>query len=252
MNGHSKIGPMMQRKIAAISAGLSLGLALAGCGESSNAERVVSAEPPAASVEESYVPKQSLSSEGKAATPSPAPSASGDWWPELPAELASGLELPSDYVPATLEHPARNVPRPKIPKGANEETIAGAQAFLDYRADAFWYAFQTGDTSLVREVTAESCDQCTDQFNRIDSIYSGGGWLAGGYEGGGILEESLVMGSGGFYTLPVYTHSIGVKEIDGGELQSQQNPFNTADRFSVNITFEEGRWLYLTGSSRNP
>lgn len=243
---------MMQRRVAAISAGLSLGLALTGCGESSNAERVVSAEPPAASGEKSDVPKRRASSAEKAATPSPTPTASGDWWPELPAELASGLELPSDYVPATLEHPARNVPGPNISKEANEETIAGAQAFLDYRADAFWYAFQTGDTSLVREVTAESCDKCTDQFNRIDSIYSDGGWLAGGYEGGGILADSLIKGPGGFYALPVYTHSIGVKEIDEGKLQSQQNPFTTADRFNVNITFEEGRWLYLTGSFRNP
>ncbi|WP_016997898.1 DUF6318 family protein [Kocuria atrinae] len=186
---------LKRRKFAASLAALALGLTLASCDNTNDPEP----DDTSTSADGGSSPTTSETGNGSSDSPSstPHPSASGDWWPEQPEKMATGQEFPDDYEPATLEHPARNVPKPVMPEEAKQETEAGAQAFLDYRTDAVWYAFQTGDTSLAREVTSDSCENCLDQFNRIDGIYSDGGWIAGGYEGGGILEGGFVQGAMG-------------------------------------------------------
>ncbi|WP_368811811.1 DUF6318 family protein [Kocuria sp. CPCC 205263] len=87
---------------------------------------------------------------------------------------------PADYVPASLDGPAQNVPKPVMPDLAKEESRDGAQAFLDYWSDAMWYANQTGDTSYIREVVSEACELCDDQFAVIENVYDEGAWFMGG------------------------------------------------------------------------
>ncbi len=243
---------LKRRKLAASLAALALGLTLAGCGNSNDPEPGDTAT--STSADGGSSPTVSETGDGSSDSPSssPDPSASGDWWPEQPETMATGQEFPDDFEPATLEHPARNVPKPVMPEEAKQETETGAQAFLDYRTDAVWYAFQTGDTQLAREVTADGCENCMVQFNRIDTIYSDGGWIAGGYEGGSILEEGFIRGADGVYNIPVETKSSGVKVTDGDRLISQQHPFDTSEGFNVNLIFRDGKWVYITASPRNP
>lgn len=241
---------LKRRKFAASLAALALGLTLAGCNDTPDPEPEDTAT--SAGGSSSPSPEASDGGASDSQSSSPDPSASGDWWPEQPETMATGQEFPDDYEPATLEHPARNVPKPVMPEEAKQETEAGAQAFLDYRTDAVWYAFQTGDTSLARVVTSDSCENCIDQFNRIDDVYSDGGWIAGGYEDGRILEGGFIQGADGLYSLPVETNSSGVKVTDGDRLISQQHPFSTAEGFNVNIIFKDGKWVYVTASPRNP
>ncbi len=242
---------LKRRKLAASLAALALGLTLAGCGNSNDPEPGDTAT--STSADGGSSPTVSETGDGSSDSPSssPDPSASGDWWPEQPETMATGQEFPDDFEPATLEHPARNVPKPVMPEEAKQETEAGAQAFLDYRTDAVWYAFQTGDTSLVREVTADSCEQCFSQFDSIDNVYSKGGWMAGGYERSEILSDSFVRGSNGIYTLPVDAQSSGVKSVEDQRLTLQQQPFATDAGFDVNIDFRDDEWTYITGSPRN-
>lgn len=242
---------LKRRKLAASLAALALGLTLAGCGNSNDPEPGDTAT--STSADGGSSPTVSETGDGSSDSPSssPDPSASGDWWPEQPETMATGQEFPDDFEPATLEHPARNVPKPVMPEEAKQETEAGAQAFLDYRTDAVWYAFQTGDTSLVRAVTSNTCERCLDQFNRIDNIYSNDDWIAGGYEKATILPDSFLKAPDGIYSVPVNLESSGVKTVEGGELTSQQHPFETDEGFNGNIDFRDGLWMYITASPRS-
>ena len=67
------------------------------------------------------------------------------------SEAATAKSPGSDgeYVEASADGPAQNVPKPEKPTLADEESYEGAQAFLDYLADTRAYAWQTGDTSLI-------------------------------------------------------------------------------------------------------
>lgn len=240
---------LTRSKFAASLAALALGLTLAGCGDTNTPESDGTATTADGSASSNTSESGTESSESTASTPDP--SASGDWWPEQPDKMATGQEFPDDFEPATLEHPARNVPKPVMPEEAKQETEAGAQAFLDYRTDAVWYAFQTGDTSLVRQVTAESCTQCFSQFDSIDDVYSKDGWMAGGYERSEIISDSFQSGANGLYSLPVDVKSSGVKSMENQRLTLQQQPFATNEGFNVNIDFMDGVWTYVTGSPRN-
>ncbi len=99
--------------------------------------------------------------DGAAASPSGATASatSTSTTPVTSAESTPG-STPADYVPASLDGPAQNVPKPVMPALAKEESREGAQAFLDYWSDAMWYAYQTGDTSYARDIISPSCEVC--------------------------------------------------------------------------------------------
>ena len=165
-----------------------------------------------------------------------------DWRPEEPTVLATGQKVPDDYEPATLEHPARNVPKPVLPAEATEETEAGAQAFLNYRADAQWYAMQTGDTSLVREVTAPECSNCTEEYGEIDALYGKGGWARGGWEKPTLPDGHLSKRVDGGYNLPIEVDSKGMQVIYSSRVTTSQMPFSGADILDVYLDFRDGHW----------
>lgn len=227
-------------------------LTLSGCGGGPAADGSASPQPTASSA----------SSHDDAASPSTPPASASasttgsssplpeDWRPQEPAVLATGQKVPDDYEPATLEHPARNVPKPVMPKEAAQETEAGAQAFLNYRADAQWYSIQTGDTSIIRELTSTDCSECTKQYDHFDRVYGGGNWAAGGFERETLLANSFQRRSDGGYNLPVKIDSSGMIVVKGGQITERQESFNYPNRFDSYLYFEQGSWHYLTASPR--
>lgn len=227
-------------------------LTLSGCGGGPAADSSASPQPTASSA----------SSHDDAASPSTPPASASasttgsssplpeDWRPQEPTVLATGQKVPDDYEPATLEHPARNVPKPVMPKEAAQETEAGAQAFLNYRADAQWYSIQTGDTSMVREVTSPDCKKCTKQFDAYDTMYKKGNWAAGGFERTTILSGGFAKRADGGYNLPVSVVSNGTLGVTNHKVSARQHPFDKADSFDVYIYWESGAWKYLTASPR--
>lgn len=251
-------------KFVVCVAGLVLGVTLVGCGETSSAGSDGASASPGPSVEGDSQPPPSSSSPTpkssssetvtkKIASATPNPAASGDWWPESPETLVTGQKMPDNFEPATLEHPSRNVPKPRMPGEAKQETEAGAQAFLNYHADATWYAFQTGDTSLVREITSASCERCFSDYDRIDEIYDKGYWLAGTTETVTILtdfQNAIQYNEFKRYRVPVRMESPGIKEIENGAVAFEQLPFYSEDALDLNIDYKDDGWSYNYAARR--
>lgn len=236
---------LTRSKFAASLAALALGLTLAGCGDTDGTATATAADGSASS---STSETGAGSSESSASTPDP--SASGDWWPEQPDKMATGQEFPNDYEPATLEHPARNVPKPVMPEAAKQETEAGAQAFLDYYASVGWYAYQTGDTSYMRNIVSPSCEICNKEMDLVDDIYSSSDWAVGSDERSRIVPGTLPAKVQGFYTVPVETRNGGAKLVSNNRVVREFMPFNEKNRYDVNIEFKEDNWIYITASPR--
>ncbi|MFK4338269.1 hypothetical protein ABH921_000796 [Kocuria sp. MT07] len=248
---HTGTARTRARTLALVGLGI---LVLGGCGASPQDN---TADTQAAETSSSASPSPERTDTGSAkptstATPTTSSNAAlpEDWRPEEPTVLATGQKVPDDYEPATLEHPARNVPKPVMPPEAKEETEAGAQAFLNYRADAQWYAFQTGDTSLVRDVTSSSCDRCFNQFTRIEENYASGSWMAGGAESSHILPNSFQPRASGEYTLPIDARSSGVIVIDDGKIVNRQEPYSRDNLLDVSVIRKGQSWIYITASPR--
>ena len=232
---------------------------LTGCGggssEASGDEASAGVTAAQTSTAQTGSPAPSTPSASPAATWSGSPSGSetslpNDWHPEEPTVLSTGQKVPEDYEPATLEHPARHVPRPVMPAEAREETGAGAQAFLNYRADAHWYAMQTGDTSLVREVTALECSNCTQQFDEIDELYRDGGWARGGWEEVTLPGGHFVKRADGGYNFPVEVDSKGFQTVVSSQVRVTQMPFSGTDLLDIYMDFRDGHWTHVTASPR--
>lgn len=165
---------------------------------------------------------------------------------EASAEETPGAD--GEYVEASADGPAQNVPKPQKPALADEESYEGAQAFLDYLADARAYAWQTGDTSLIREITAEdTCYNCYDEYERIEGLYRDGGWATSGQESIEIIDRDMPVGSGGEYAPRVRVGFEGIRIWDqSGELIQKEPPNDRSDDFVYNhMDFDDGRWVHL-------
>ena len=84
-----------------------------------------------------------------------------------------------EYVPASADGPAKNVPKPVMPEEMKEETPEGAKAAVQYWWDTVTYLQRTGDSDLVRASSDEDCDFCRAYTHSIEKIYEDGGWTSG-------------------------------------------------------------------------
>lgn len=241
---------LKRRKLAASLAALALGLTLAGCGNSNDPEPGDTAT--STSADGGSSPTVSETGDGSSDSPSssPDPSASGDWWPEQPETMATGQEFPDDFEPATLEHPARNVPKPVMPEEAKQETETGAQAFLDYYDYAGWYAYQTGDTSYLREHTSDHCTKCLEEADVVERIYGGGDWAVGRDERAKIIQNTFMKDSKGYYRMAISASNNGALLIQDGKIIREFQPYEDSRSIDVNLDFSNGEWTYITASPR--
>lgn len=157
---------------------------------------------------------------------------------------------PADYVPASLDGPAQNVPKPVMSDLAKEESRDGAQAFLDYWSDAKWYAYQTGDISYVREVTSPSCAVCSEELKTVEEAYELGAWLIGGREKLEIQEDSVYRTSDGIYKPVVKGWSEGGRLVEGGEVTYEEPSEIDPNRpFLVYLDYKNKTWIYITAAA---
>ena len=178
-----------------------------------------------------------------------APSSTGSPGASATAPAPGPDATPADYVPASLDGPAQNVPKPVMPDLAREESREGAQAFLDYWSDAKWYAYQAGDTSYAREIVSPQCQVCIDELKEIDNLYQSYSWAINGRESIELLEHEFIRAADGIYKLPVTSVYEGIKIIESGDVILEEAPKNDPrDVFLIYLDFVNGKWVYITAA----
>ncbi|MGX5357274.1 DUF6318 family protein [Kocuria sp. KH4] len=167
-----------------------------------------------------------------------------------PARTPDPSAEPGEYVPASLDGPAQNVPKPVMPPLAREESREGAQAFLDYWSDAMWYANQTGDTTYVRAIVSESCEVCINQFDVIEDVYKEGAWFIGGRESIFIQDSVLASANDGIYKPIALSNSEGIKLVEEGRVTYEtRSRTGKGDPFPIYLDFHRGAWVYITAAN---
>lgn len=85
-------------------------------------------------------------------------------------------EKNGEYVPATAEKKAQNVPKPVVPEKMNEATVEGMYQFLCYWVASFNYMFMTGDYEPLKK--ADPYSRYANEGSNAVIIYSSGrGWV---------------------------------------------------------------------------
>ena len=93
-----------------------------------------------------------------------------------PAAKTSGS---GEYVPASADGPAQNVPKPEMPAAMKEETKEGAEAAIRYFWEATYFLQQTGEPQPLQEVSGKTCKFCEQYKQSMTGLYENDGWMSG-------------------------------------------------------------------------
>lgn len=96
--------------------------------------------------------------------------------PKLEKTSDASVTEPTDYVPASADGPAQNVPEPRLPAVATENTEEGAQAALEYFWEAEAFASLTGQTTALISVSDDDCAFCDESIAGWSENYEDGYW----------------------------------------------------------------------------
>lgn len=141
---------------------VALALALTACGgQSEPAESSTTSPSSAKPAVETSAPASTSETAGVSSSPTATESESGE------------------YVPASADGPARNVPKPEMPAAMKEETKEGAEATIRYFWEAIYYTDQTGETADFDSTYSEYCELCQAVSDSTAQHYKEGGWSTG-------------------------------------------------------------------------
>src|SRR5690625_7702995 len=81
-----------------------------------------------------------------------------------------------EYVAASAEGPAQNVPKPVLPDAVRENTVDGAKATVEYFWAAVDYGRMTGDTQHAAQGAHYVCESCNQLIYKLVKIYDDNYW----------------------------------------------------------------------------
>jgi len=97
---------------------------------------------------------------------------------EIPNDPSPSIEAAEtkEYVAASPDGPAQNVPKPLLPEAVHDNSAAGARATVEYFWQAVDYGRLTGDTEPIEQVTHYVCEACNQLIYKWEQIYAYGAW----------------------------------------------------------------------------
>lgn len=159
------------------------------------------------------------------------------------------FEKNGEYIPATAEKKAQNVPKPLVPANMSEQNVDGIYAFIGYWLASFNYMMMTGDTEPLKK--AESAEALDDYQNLTIAYENNVGWLYGAdtpvtLE---LLSDSpqKISGSRTRYDWLAYMkYNPDMKIHTEG---SPDEPFmkdSSRDLTRVGVEYKDGKWIMVS------
>ncbi|OFR89609.1 hypothetical protein HMPREF2863_08665 [Micrococcus sp. HMSC067E09] len=151
-----------------------------------------------------------------------------------------------EYVPASEDGPAQNVPKPQMPEEMKEETHEGGTAAVAYWWDTLYYLQQTGDAGPMLEVSSEDCAYCHRYASELEALYAEGQWHTGSKpqvvssQVGGDNPQKRALALTSLITLGESTHF----DENGGIVKEGSTPEFKDDPWYNDVRFnpEKGHW----------
>lgn len=173
----------------------------------------------------SATPSQSQGNESGAASPSDSPS---------PSPSASKL-----YKPATAQSPAQNVPVPKFPELANENSENGAASFAEYYFDLINYLVESNDSAPLKKVTSRACEICGKSLiDPAARAQISGKWQVGGRHEFMVLDSYLSTKNKAAVSL-IYSISEAEFYVEPDELDSKEEAVDSK-RMTLSLQYDKG------------
>ncbi len=181
-------------------------------------------------------------------TARPAPSASSP----TEAAMSGGYQIgPDGILVRPAEHAASTYTKPELPEEAKENTERGAELAAEYYHALLTYAWNTGDTQPLEDMSEDGDDLRDFYISAIHELYDHG-WA---YDVTSkvtriVSVEPITEGRLGAQanTIAVVfgvTSSNGVRCV-GQKTSVESNEYNST--FAYYVTWKNGRWVITSGS----
>jgi len=178
----------------------------------------------------------------------PAPSASSP----TEAAMSGGYQIgPDGILVRPAEHAASTYTKPELPEEAKENTERGAELAAEYYHALLTYAWNTGDTQPLEDMSEDGDDLRDFYISAIHELYDHG-WA---YDVTSkvtriVSVEPITEGRLGAQanTIAVVfgvTSSNGVRCV-GQKTSVESNEYNST--FAYYVTWKNGRWVITSGS----
>ena len=175
----------------------------------------------------------------------PSPSASSE-----PA-MSGGYEIgPDGVLVRPAEHAASTYTKPELPEEAKENTEQGAEAAARHYLDLIVYAWNTGDTQPLADMSAPTSKFASTYISNIDDLYTNG-WS---YETSSVVDQVISVGPIAANGADVPENSIRVtfhiSSRDGVKcygLRTKDNTEEYGSTMSFIMSWSNGRWMETQG-----
>ena len=184
-------------------------------------------------------------------TARPVPSASSP----TEAAMSGGYQIgPDGVLVRPAEHAASTYTKPELPEEAKENTERGAEAAARHYLDLIVYAWNTGDTQPLADMSDPSSNFAQGHIANTQEMYTNG-WSFGN---SATVQEVLRLEAVAEQDGAIPPNTIGVRFLvsanNGTRCKEQSIVVDSAQHSStitLFMTWKDNRWTELQGSARD-
>lgn len=182
--------------------------------------------------------------------PTPAPTGSGE------AVMSGGYEIgPDDILVRPQEHAASTYTLPTLPQTATENTERGAEAAAEHYLALLTYAWNTGNTKPLTDMSDNSDDFHQKFVSNIRDVYSNGWTFDNRSSVDRILRVNPVEPNGA--DVPPNTIAVAflTTSSEGTTCRGQKIVTNNSEYQTVLallMTWQDNKWLVTQGTAVKP
>ena len=181
--------------------------------------------------------------------PTASASASGE------AAMSGGYQIgPDGVLVRPAEHAASTYTKPELPEEAKENTERGAEAAARHYLDLIVYAWNTGDTQPLADMSDPSSNFAQGHIANTQEMYTNG-WSFGN---SATVQEVLRLEAVAEQDGAIPPNTIGVRFLvsarNGTRCKEQSIVVDSAQHSStitLFMTWKNNRWTELQGSARD-
>lgn len=145
------------------------------------------------------------------------------------------------YVPASASGRAQNVPVPVLPEVAKTETKEGLEAFVAHWYATLSYAYETGDTQPLADLSGPNCVFCSGLKDNVTAAWGSGRWISGGKIQTPAIAAEVAAGEPSYAIVQVIQDEVEIRKPDGSLYQDPTAATNTGSR--ADATFGASGWI---------
>ena len=181
----------------------------------------------------------------------PAPSASSP----TEAAMSGGYQIgPDGVLVRPTEHAASTYTKPELPEEAKENTEKGAEAAARHYLDLIVYAWNSGDTQPLVDMSDPSSNFATGHIANTKEMYTNGWSFGNTATVQEVLRLEAVPTQGG--TIPPNTIGVRfrVNANYGTRCKGQSITVDNTEHsstISLFMTWTDGRWTEVQGSAKD-